>query len=155
MLTLELIFVVRTSPDISNSNVARVTKKVRKRTKFPSCSDDPTVDGVGRKVPEGSLQKASYKHTLMGSEDDYNKVITNGPWVIFGQYLTIRLWTPNFSTTQDKVGIQVGRFIRIAICVDLRKPLISKVRINGHLQRVEYESLPHVCFKCCLYGHGV
>ncbi|PPD94590.1 hypothetical protein GOBAR_DD08381 [Gossypium barbadense] len=119
-----------------------------------------------------------YYLVRFSEEDDYNKVLTNGPWVIFGQYLTILPWTPDFSTTQDEVGIQVvwvwlsglsksyyspcilkaigqaGRFVRIAICVDLRKPLISKVRINGHLQRVEYESLPHVCFKSCLYGHG-
>nr|KJB23400.1 hypothetical protein B456_004G096300 [Gossypium raimondii] len=90
-----------------------------------------------------------YYLVRFSEEDDYNKVLTNGPWVIFGQYLTIRPWTPDFLTTQDE-----GRFVRIAICVDLRKPLISKVRINGHLQRVEYESLPHVCFKYCLYGHG-
>ncbi|MBA0553742.1 hypothetical protein Golob_012893 [Gossypium lobatum] len=95
-----------------------------------------------------------YSLVRFSEEDDYNKVLTNGPWLIFSQYLTIRPWTPNFSTTQDEVGIQVGRFVRIAICIDLRKPLISKFRINGHLERVEYKSLPHVCFKCCLYGHG-
>ncbi|KAH1096954.1 hypothetical protein J1N35_013875 [Gossypium stocksii] len=39
-----------------------------------------------------------------------------------------------------------GHFARLAACVDLQKPLIVKMRINGRLQRVEYESLPNVCF---------
>ncbi|MBA0692919.1 hypothetical protein Goari_010440 [Gossypium aridum] len=46
-----------------------------------------------------------------------------------------------------------GRFALLAICVDLRKPLVSKVRINGRLQQVEYEALPNIFFKCGLYGH--
>ncbi|MBA0583592.1 hypothetical protein Gorai_014443 [Gossypium raimondii] len=106
-----------------------------------------------------------YYLVRFSEEDDYNKVLTNGPWVIFGQYLTIRPWTPDFLTTQDEVGIQVvwvwlPGLSKVTIhlvfskLLDKRKPLISKVRINGHLQRVEYESLPHVCFKYCLYGHG-
>nr|KJB13653.1 hypothetical protein B456_002G087100 [Gossypium raimondii] len=106
-------------------------------------------------------------------EDGYNNVLTNGSWVIFGQYLTVRPWSSDFSMNQDEVRVQVvwvrlpglsenyysscilkaigkaigsmvrinenivsatrGRFARLAICVDLRKPLISKVRINGHL----------------------
>ncbi|MBA0866591.1 hypothetical protein Goshw_022660 [Gossypium schwendimanii] len=46
-----------------------------------------------------------------------------------------------------------GRFALLAICVDLRKPLVSKVRINGRLQQVEHEALPNIFFKCGLYGH--
>ncbi|MBA0625002.1 hypothetical protein Godav_010261 [Gossypium davidsonii] len=47
-----------------------------------------------------------------------------------------------------------GRFARLAVCVDFRKPLVSKVRINGRLQQVEYEALPNIFFKCGLYRHG-
>ncbi|XP_016747098.1 uncharacterized protein [Gossypium hirsutum] len=46
-----------------------------------------------------------------------------------------------------------GRFARLVVCVDLRKPLISKVQINGKTQRVEYEYLPNIYFTCGLYGH--
>ncbi|MBA0823041.1 hypothetical protein Goarm_019799, partial [Gossypium armourianum] len=189
--------------------VARVTIKVRRRTELPPDSNDPRVDGDGRKVLEDSLPKMSYKHSLMCApsskeslrmvddfdiqdgdvrtelvggipsitfsdrEDGYNKVLTNGSWVIFGQYLTVSPWSSDFSMNQDEVRVQVvwvrlpglsesyysscilkaigksigsmvrinenivsatsGRFARLAICVDLRKPLISKVRINGHL----------------------
>ncbi|MBA0579175.1 hypothetical protein Gorai_021438, partial [Gossypium raimondii] len=37
----------------------------------------------------------------------------------------------------------------------IMKPLMSNVRINGRLQRVEYESLLDVCFRCGHYGHRV
>lgn len=47
-----------------------------------------------------------------------------------------------------------GRFAKLAICIDLRKPLVSKIRINEHLQKVQYESLPNICFNCDLHGHG-
>ncbi|PPD69143.1 hypothetical protein GOBAR_DD33980 [Gossypium barbadense] len=46
-----------------------------------------------------------------------------------------------------------GRFARLVICVNLRKTLVSKVRINGQLQHVEYESLLDVCFRCGHYDH--
>ncbi|GMI67904.1 hypothetical protein HRI_000459700 [Hibiscus trionum] len=42
----------------------------------------------------------------------------------------------------------------MAIKIDLRKPLISKIVINGNVQIVEYESLPTVCFGCGKYGHS-
>lgn len=48
-----------------------------------------------------------------------------------------------------------GRFVHLAVCIDFRKPLVSKVRINGRLQRVEYEGLPTIYFKCGFNGHTV
>ncbi|MBA0761296.1 hypothetical protein Gotri_023967 [Gossypium trilobum] len=49
---------------------------------------------------------------LMDLENDYylirfNKVVFGGPWVIFGQYLTVRLWSKDFSTSQSKVDTQL------------------------------------------------
>ncbi|KAK8481764.1 hypothetical protein V6N12_074477 [Hibiscus sabdariffa] len=46
-----------------------------------------------------------------------------------------------------------GRFARMAISIDLHKPLVSKLVINGRVQIVEYESLLTVCFSCGTYGH--
>lgn len=46
-----------------------------------------------------------------------------------------------------------GRFARMAVFVDLDKPLVSQVLVNGELQRVEYEALPTICFSCDKYGH--
>ncbi|MBA0641592.1 hypothetical protein Goklo_026128 [Gossypium klotzschianum] len=37
------------------------------------------------------------------------------------------------SINENIISATRGRFARLAICIDLRKPLISKVRINGHL----------------------
>ncbi|KAK8662350.1 hypothetical protein V6N13_091929 [Hibiscus sabdariffa] len=42
----------------------------------------------------------------------------------------------------------------MAISVDLSKPLVSKLLVNGRLQLVEYESLPVICFHCGCYGHA-
>ncbi|KAK8672175.1 hypothetical protein V6N13_110548 [Hibiscus sabdariffa] len=41
----------------------------------------------------------------------------------------------------------------MAIRLDLNKPLVSKLLINGQVQVVEYESLPTICFACGKYGH--
>ncbi|KAH1114725.1 hypothetical protein J1N35_008103 [Gossypium stocksii] len=41
------------------------------------------------------------------NEDDYNKVVFGGPWVIFGQYLIVHLWSADFSTSQSKVDTQL------------------------------------------------
>ncbi|KAH1067160.1 hypothetical protein J1N35_032147 [Gossypium stocksii] len=34
------------------------------------------------------------------SIDDYNKVLSQGPWLIYGQYLTVQPWTKDFSPSQ-------------------------------------------------------
>ncbi|KAK9019640.1 hypothetical protein V6N11_054155 [Hibiscus sabdariffa] len=46
-----------------------------------------------------------------------------------------------------------GRFARMAISLDLQKPLISKLLVNSRIQIVEHESLPTICFVCGKYGH--
>ncbi|KAK8673190.1 hypothetical protein V6N13_111539 [Hibiscus sabdariffa] len=47
-----------------------------------------------------------------------------------------------------------GRFARMAVKINLRQPLVSKIIVNGRTQIVEYESLPIVCFSCGTYGHA-
>ncbi|PPD85386.1 hypothetical protein GOBAR_DD17679 [Gossypium barbadense] len=40
--------------------------------------------------------------TLLGKdEEDYSAALIGGPLIIFAQYLTMRPWSPLFSTTQD------------------------------------------------------
>ncbi|KAL4310718.1 hypothetical protein GQ457_01G027610 [Hibiscus cannabinus] len=55
----------------------------------------------------------------------------------------------DYNTTEGKRG----RFARLAIIVDLGKPLVSGIIIDGRRQDVEYEGLPSICFKCGKYGH--
>ncbi|XP_038997980.1 uncharacterized protein LOC120123033 [Hibiscus syriacus] len=45
-----------------------------------------------------------------------------------------------------------GRFARLAVSLNLHRPLVSELLINGRLQIIEYESLPTVCFHCG-YSH--
>ncbi|KAL4298012.1 hypothetical protein GQ457_12G025440 [Hibiscus cannabinus] len=127
------------------------------------------------------------------ARSDYLKVLTDGPWTIFGHYLTVEPWSVDFSTSQsypsriiawirllglpitcykrsllESIGSCIGsvvkidfhsdngsrgRFARMAIKINLRNPLVSKLVINGKVQLVEYESLPVVCFGCGMYGH--
>ncbi|MBA0832888.1 hypothetical protein Goarm_017244 [Gossypium armourianum] len=73
-------------------------------------------------------------------EKDYNKVLTRGPWVIFGlpegYYLDFLLKAisqaidPVLKIDEHTDSAKKDRFARMAICVDLRKPLLSKVKIN-------------------------
>ncbi|KAK5792686.1 hypothetical protein PVK06_033803 [Gossypium arboreum] len=46
-----------------------------------------------------------------------------------------------------------GRFARMAVYINLNKPLIAQLLVNGRIQRVEYEALPTICFTCGKYGH--
>ncbi|MBA0686161.1 hypothetical protein Goari_013776, partial [Gossypium aridum] len=46
-----------------------------------------------------------------------------------------------------------GCFARMAVYVNLEKPLVSQVLINGRSQKVEYGSLSTICFHCGRYGH--
>ncbi|MBA0696591.1 hypothetical protein Goari_003133, partial [Gossypium aridum] len=118
------------------------------------------------------------------SPEDYEKILSLGPWLIFGQYLIVQPWTidfnpelpyPNTVLTWIRfpglpshlykkeilwdIGGMVGkvtkldfntdsrargRYARMEVYVNLGKPLISKLLINGNMQRVEYESLPVV-----------
>ncbi|KAL4280959.1 hypothetical protein GQ457_03G040380 [Hibiscus cannabinus] len=166
---------------------------------------------LGRRIGYNTLRnklydlwKPSQPFRLMDIENDYFlvtfrshsdllKVLADGPWTIFGYYLTVEPWSPDFSTSQlhprkiiawvrlpglpvtlykrnliSEIGESIGpvikidfqtesgrrgRFARMAVSIDLQKPLVSKLVINGRVQIVEYESLPTVCFSCGTYGH--
>ncbi|KAI9092002.1 hypothetical protein K1719_027937 [Acacia pycnantha] len=58
-------------------------------------------------------------------EEDYTKVLTGGPRMIFGAYLT-------------KATL---------------KALIPWIKVDGKTYGVQYEGLPHICFECGRYGH--
>ncbi|KAL4291062.1 hypothetical protein GQ457_14G004700 [Hibiscus cannabinus] len=47
-----------------------------------------------------------------------------------------------------------GKFARLAVTVDLNKPLVSCIGIDDFTQQLEYEGLQNICFKCDIYGHS-
>ncbi|CAN1138426.1 hypothetical protein LINPERHAP2_LOCUS10678, partial [Linum perenne] len=54
------------------------------------------------------------------------------------------------STTQTA---ERGKFARIAVEIDLDKPLPPVVLLDRAIQLVEYENLPQLCFDCGMVGH--
>ncbi|CAL1412959.1 unnamed protein product [Linum trigynum] len=48
---------------------------------------------------------------------------------------------------------QRAKFARMAVEVDLSKPLVPRIRLDGKWQKVEFENLPIVCFECGKIGH--
>ncbi|KAH1113982.1 hypothetical protein J1N35_007360 [Gossypium stocksii] len=110
---------------------------------------------------------------------DLEKVLSQGPWIVYEQYLTVQPWSIEFSPLQlypdmvIKILWEIGgiigrvakldfntnngvrdRFTRMAAYVNLGKALISQILINGVLQKIEYEYLPTVCFSCGHYGYN-
>ncbi|CAN1146931.1 hypothetical protein LINPERHAP2_LOCUS15566 [Linum perenne] len=108
-------------------------------------------------------------------EQDYFKALTGGPWILLDHYrmvawirfphLPIHLYHGQVlmalgnlvgktvkidSTTQTA---ERGKFARIAVEIDLDKPLPPVVLLDGAFQQVEYENLPQLCFDCGLVGH--
>ncbi|KAL4388825.1 hypothetical protein GQ457_09G008060 [Hibiscus cannabinus] len=148
--------------------------------------------------PVGDIQLIdldnSYFLVRFAAEKDYTKVLTEGPWTIYGSYLTVQPWSRKFSTSENypsqvivwvrlpglpfryytkvlfrhiaslignvvKVDYNTkegerGKFARLALLVDLSKPLLSCIRIDGQLQKIEYEGLQQICFECGVYGHS-
>ncbi|KAL4363874.1 hypothetical protein GQ457_04G021430 [Hibiscus cannabinus] len=56
----------------------------------------------------------------------------------------------NYNTTDG----ESAKFARLAIMVDIHKPLTFCIAINGFIQKQEYEGLYNICFTCELYGHS-
>ncbi|CAL1401189.1 unnamed protein product [Linum trigynum] len=49
--------------------------------------------------------------------------------------------------------LQRGEFARIAIDLDMTKPLPTKVYLDGIQQQVLYENIPQICYECGKIGH--
>ncbi|CAL1413221.1 unnamed protein product [Linum trigynum] len=49
---------------------------------------------------------------------------------------------------------QRGKFARIAVELDMSKPVPSRIHLDGFWQAVRYENLPLICFECGCVGHS-
>ncbi|MBA0818913.1 hypothetical protein Gohar_025515 [Gossypium harknessii] len=89
---------------------------------------------------------------------DYENALSEGPWIIFGQYLTVQPWTLAFDPTQAYSSVVMawirfpglpGYLYNHKIITEIGEtPLVSHILINGRKQNVEYESLSIICFYC-------
>ncbi|CAI0396486.1 unnamed protein product [Linum tenue] len=75
----------------------------------------------------------------------YHKEILTSLGNLLGR--TIRL---DFHT----LNLQRAKFARIAVELDLSKPLVPRIWLDDAWQKVEYENLPDVCFECGKIGHS-
>ncbi|KAH7546867.1 hypothetical protein FEM48_Zijuj01G0246500 [Ziziphus jujuba var. spinosa] len=89
--------------------------------------------------------------------EDHSRVLSEGPWVIAGHYLSVQSWKPEFNPLTDRIHHMAlwvrlpylldpntemanrGRFARICVEVDISKPLIRKLIVGSRIQHVEYE----------------
>nr|POE78689.1 hypothetical protein CFP56_66566 [Quercus suber] len=82
-----------------------------------------------------------------GLVEDYENVIKGGPWEI-GNAIGPVLRVDSNTATEAR-----GRFARICIQVNLDKPLITSILLEGVVQEVRYEGISTLCFSCGRVGH--
>ncbi|PPS07946.1 hypothetical protein GOBAR_AA12687 [Gossypium barbadense] len=133
------------------SGLGRATKKVRQREDDPSDVGDMAVDR-GEEAPailngatmvdvflDGSKLSSSSgsMESLPGfSGALYKKCLLKAVGSTIGHVIKINENTDNGAP---------DRFACMTVNVDLRQPLLSKIRIEGKVQRTEYEGLPNAC----------
>lgn len=124
---------------------------------------------------------------------DRERILSEGPWMLFDHYLAVTRWSPEFVSPNAKIErttvwirfpglnlvyydesfllalasavgtpvrvdtntlkVERGRFARICVEIDLNKPVVGKVWLNGYWYKVAYEGLHIICSNCGCYGH--
>lgn len=51
------------------------------------------------------------------------------------------------------MNVERGKYARVCVEIYLKKPLASRICLNGASFAMEYEGLSTTCFKCGRYGH--
>ncbi|PPS10326.1 hypothetical protein GOBAR_AA10312 [Gossypium barbadense] len=62
-------------------------------------SEDPEDPSKGHSDHGGDIEN-SYFLVKFQSREDYEMVLTQGPWIVFGQYLMVQSWSPKFNPLQ-------------------------------------------------------
>ncbi|KAK8528330.1 hypothetical protein V6N12_074861 [Hibiscus sabdariffa] len=88
------------------------------------------------------------------SHSNFLHVLTNGPWLVFGHYLTIEPWMVDFSSAKPYPSKVMAWICLPSSSITLYKSsLISEIgECIGKL--IEYESLPTICYECGRHGHS-
>ncbi|KAJ4824311.1 hypothetical protein Tsubulata_029372 [Turnera subulata] len=149
------------------------------------CNRLPNLWGIRSELKVIDLNNNFYFVRLL-NQYDYLKVITGGPWVILGHYLTVEPWKPQFTPSTHKITSVViwiqlpelsceyydmpilravcnligrfvridyntqesnrGKFARVAVELDLSKPLQPRVFVDGKWS--QFNKLPHQAGSC-------
>ncbi|KAL4278661.1 hypothetical protein GQ457_03G021150 [Hibiscus cannabinus] len=102
--------------------------------------------------PRGELQLIDLENNyyLVRFEDERDYADFNRGVARFRRMRSIlRVIKVDYNT---KAG-ERGKFVRLAISVDLNKPLRSCIGIDNFVQKIEYEGLHRICYSCGIYGH--
>ncbi|MBA0743316.1 hypothetical protein Gogos_006010 [Gossypium gossypioides] len=119
--------------------------------------DSPPDDPSTKQYGVSGVEHADREFSLL--QGDVKKSVVNGiPLIEFlkriHQLLVNKMSiSVVFKLLGRNIGVR-GWYARVAVYANLDKPLILKVIINENIQRIEYESLPLVCFSYGSYGHN-
>ncbi|KAE8661647.1 ACT domain-containing protein ACR5 [Hibiscus syriacus] len=87
------------------SYAAMVTKPIKAASQVKTFFDINDVVIQEGDVPKGNLQlidlDKGYFLVKLDCESDNNRILTEGPWVVFGSYLTVQPKSRTFSTSED------------------------------------------------------
>ncbi|MBA0751938.1 hypothetical protein Gogos_000825, partial [Gossypium gossypioides] len=116
------------------------------------------------------IQQILFKEMEHMSTNDYVKVPSQSPWLIYGQYLTVQPWTKELNPLQPypsmvmawirllglpgslykmKIIEEIGETIGKVVWLDFN----TDSRIRGRFARMAYEALPTIYFTCKKYRH--
>ncbi|KAE8703835.1 hypothetical protein F3Y22_tig00110462pilonHSYRG00168 [Hibiscus syriacus] len=76
------------------------------------------------------------------NDEDYEKVLAEGPWIIYGQYLTVQPWTMDFRTSQQyRTNMIVWiRFPGLPEYMYKRKILYEIGNLVGKVAKLDFHS---------------
>ncbi|KAJ4838710.1 hypothetical protein Tsubulata_003151 [Turnera subulata] len=101
---------------------------------------------------------------------DALQALLGGPWAVFGHALSVQPWTPDFRAVdgviekatvwvravkidERTISMDRGRFAKVAVVVDLTKPLKGVVTVDEEDFKVVYEGVSELCFCCGKIDH--
>ncbi|KAL4384619.1 hypothetical protein GQ457_15G006160 [Hibiscus cannabinus] len=124
-------------------------------------SDEDCVVDKSGKFPKIEFSERPWSRSFSTSEKHPSKVVV---WVRLPglpyKYYSKALFRRIAAIVGDVVKVDYntkagerGKFARLAVTVDLNKPLIPCIGIDNFVQKLEYEGLHMICYKCGVFGH--
>ncbi|GAY67930.1 hypothetical protein CUMW_260250 [Citrus unshiu] len=73
---------------------------------------------------------------------DAQHVLTQGPWIVLGHYLTVQLWSPHFDSAKEKISSIVAwmRLPRMPLHYYHEKVLRLLGQVIGNVVRIDYST---------------